>query len=313
MHQEIPGLSKCNLCGNNDFKLLFHGNIGDDVGSRFSQYAYYDDIYRCNNCRLVAQRQLYDGEAIKQFLQEEKYLDEAIGNLNLVEKHFQFNVLTKIIEKHTAIDDQELLDVGANTGVFLASVKDRVKTAQGIEASKEATYAARTIHGLDVQAGLIADVNLPDEQFDIITMFDVIEHLTDPMNDLNILFRKLKPGGKIFVTTHDIETLLAKISGRHYPMLMYQHFFHFSPKTLSKMLEKNGYRIVGFKRFLKSWSFEYIYHLIEKMWPETNLAKILQSVLYPLYRLPSVRKFWIVSPQGDFFMLIAEKPNNDNR
>ena len=92
MHQEIPGLSKCNLCGNNDFKLLFHGNIGDDVGSRFSQYAYYDDIYRCNNCRLVAQRQLYDGEAIKQFLQEEKYLDEAIGNLNLVEKHFQFNV-----------------------------------------------------------------------------------------------------------------------------------------------------------------------------------------------------------------------------
>ena len=68
MQQEIPGVQACNLCSNNDSKLMFHGNIGDDVGGRVSQYAYYDDIYLCNNCRLVAQRQLYDGEAIKQFL-----------------------------------------------------------------------------------------------------------------------------------------------------------------------------------------------------------------------------------------------------
>lgn len=142
MQQEIPGVRVCNLCGNNDSKLLFHGNISDDVVFRFSQYAYYSDIYLCNDCRLVAQRQLYDGQAIKQFLQEEKYLDEAISNLNLVEKHFQFNVLTKIIEKYTTLEDQELLDVDDNTGVFLASVKDRVKTAQGIEASEEAAKAA---------------------------------------------------------------------------------------------------------------------------------------------------------------------------
>ena len=112
---------------------------------------------------------------------------------------------------------------------------------------------------------MITDVDLPDEKFDIITMFDVIEHLTDPMNDLKILNRKLKSGGKIFITTHDIETLLAKISGRHNLMFMYQHFFHFSPQTLSKMLEANEYKIVGFKRFSKSWSFEYLFHLVEKI------------------------------------------------
>jgi len=261
MQQEIPGLSKCNQCGNTDFKLLYRGNI---------------------------------------------------GNLNLVEKHFQFSVLTKLIEKFTTLGDQELLDVGANTGVFLSSIKDKVKTAQGIEASEEATNAARTIYGLDVQSGLIADVDLPDERFDIITMFDVIEHLTDPMNDLRILSQKLKSGGKIFITTHDIETLLAKISGRHNPMLMYQHFFHFSPRTLANMLETNGYKIIGIKRFLKSWSFEYLFHLVEKIWPGSKFASTIQFVLHPLYRIPSVRKFRIVSPQRDFFMLIAEKPESNN-
>jgi 2-polyprenyl-3-methyl-5-hydroxy-6-metoxy-1,4-benzoquinol methylase len=312
MHQEIIGLSNYNLCGNSDFKFLFRGNIGDDVGSRFSQYAYYDDIYRCNNCRLVAQIQIHDGEAIKHFLQEEKYLDEAIGNLNLVEKHFQFNVLTKIIKNFTTLKNQKLLDVGANTGVFLASIKDKVKTAQGIEASEEATIAAQTIHKLDVQSGLIAEVDLPNDNFDIITMFDVIEHLTDPMNDLNILFQKLKLGGRIFITTHDIETLLARLSGRHNPMLMYQHFYHFSPNTLSRMLQANGYRIVSTKRFLKSWSFEYLYHLVEKIWPGTIFASTIQTVLHPFYRVQFIRKLRIVLPQRDFFMLIAEKPHSNN-
>ena len=165
---------------------------------------------------------------------------------------------------------------------------------------------------MDVQSGLITDVDLPDEKFDIITMFDVIEHLTDPMNDLKILNRKLKSGGKIFITTHDIETLLAKIFSRHNPMFMYQHFFHFSLQTLSKMLEASGYKIVGFKRFLKSWSFEYLFHLVEKLWPGTIFASTIQLVLRPFFRIKFIRKLRIVSPQRNFFMLIAEKPNTNN-
>ena len=136
----------------------------------------------------------------------------------------------------------------------------------------------------------------------------VVEHLTNPMEDLQKLFLKLKPGGKIFITTHDIETWLSKISGRQYPMLMYQHFFHFSPKTLSQMLEGSGFKVDGFERFFKSWSFEYIYNLIEKKWPGTKWAKFIKSILYPLYKIQAIRKFRIVSPQRDFFIIFAEKP-----
>jgi len=308
----LQGVNVCNLCGSENSSLLFKGNIGKDIGSRFSQYAYYDDIYRCNDCRFVAQRQRYDLESIKGFLQDEKYLDEAIGNLNLVEKQVQFDVLTQIMKKYCSLAEKELLDVGANTGVFLSTIIDQVKSGRGIEASNEAAAAARDLYNLDVQVCLIKENQFPDEEFDIITMFDVIEHLTNPMDDLGVLFKKLKPDGKIFITTHDIETWLAKVLGPQYPMLMYQHFFHFSPKTLSRMLQLNGFKVIGFERFYKSWSFGYIYNLIEKKWPGTKWANFFKGILYPLYKIGIIRRFRIVSPQRDFFIMVAEKNSNNN-
>jgi len=297
----------CNLCGEKNYELLFKGNIGDDIGTRFSQYAYYDDIYRCKNCWLVSQRQRYSTAKIKFYLQKEKYLDETIGRLNLTEKQTQFEVITRIIEKYCSIVDKRLLDVGANTGIFLSTIRNKVGSAQGIEASTEAAEAARDIYGLNVQSGVIEEVNLPDDHFDIVTMFDVVEHLTNPMNDLKILHQKLKLGGKIFITTHDIETWLAKISGRHYPMLMYQHFFHFSPKTLTRMMVSSGFNVIKYERFLKSWSFEYLYNLIDKTWPKTKFGAFLKFLFLPFYRNAYIRKLRIVSPVREFFVIIASK------
>ncbi len=297
----------CNLCHGREYKLLYRGNIVDDMSPRFSQYAYYDDIYRCCSCGLVVQQCRHSREAIARFLKAEKYLDEAIGGLNLIEKYVQFEHLIRLIEKYRPIAGSKLLDVGANTGVFLSTVRSRAAAVRGIEPSEEAAQIARTKLGVDVQAGLIGEVELPDAAFDLITMFDVVEHLTDPADDLAHLFRKLAPGGAIFITTHDIETWFARLSGPRYPMLMYQHFFHFSPATLLRMLEQAGFRVLGYDRFLKSWSFEYLYHLIEKKWPGTRLAWTLRMLLSPGMAVPAIRKARITSPQRDFFMIAAER------
>ncbi len=297
----------CTLCGGTSATLLFPGNIGEDIGSRFSQYAYYDDIFRCDSCGLVVQRRRHDLDVIAALLKAEKYLDEAIGTLNLIEKHVQFEALIRLIEKHRGLSGVRLLDVGANTGVFLKTVKDRVGTARGVEPSREAAAQARS-QGLDVQAGLLANAVLDDQAFDVITLFDVIEHLTDPGADLATLFRKLAPGGAIFISTHDIGSLLARLSGPHYPMLMYQHFYHFTPRTLSALLEKTGFRVLGYDRFLKSWSVEYLYNLIAKKWPDSGLARRFEALLSPLLRVPAIRRARITSPQRDFFLLAAEKP-----
>lgn len=301
-------LPPCALCGQSSFELRFPGNIGEDVGSRFSQYAYYDDIYRCRVCGLVVQHRRHDQATISRLLKAEKYLDEAIGELNLREKHVQFETLLKVIEAFGSIDGKRVLDVGANTGLFLSMIRERAASVRGVEPSSEAAANARREFGLDVQDCLIAEADLPDDAFDVITMFDVVEHLTDPAGDLAFLACKLAPGGRIFMSTHDIGTLLAKLTGPGYPMLMYQHFFHFTPHTLGLMAEKTGLRVLGCRRFLKSWSFEYIFNLIEKKWPGSRRARWLQAVLAPLMRRDAIRRMRIVSPQRDFFLLAAERP-----
>lgn len=301
-------LPPCALCGQTAFELRFAGNIGDDIGSRFSQYAYYDDIYRCRVCGLVMQHRRHDQQTISRLLKDEKYLDEAIGPLNLREKHVQFETLLRLVETYRPLRGKNVLDVGANTGLFLSMAREQAASVRGIEPSREAAENARREFGLDVQDCLVAEADLPDDAFDVVTMFDVVEHLTDPAGDLAFLASKVAPGGAIFISTHDIGTLLARLSGPGYPMLMYQHFFHFTPHTLGLMVEKAGFRVLGYKRFLKSWSVEYIYNLIEKKWPGTRRSHLLRAAFAPLLRVDAIRQARITSPQRDFFLLVAERP-----
>src|SRR5882757_2584638 len=240
MHENLSNHlpTECPACGANDIHFLFPGNIGRNIDERFSQYAYYDDIFRCGQCGLLSQRQSKDTASIISLLMAEKYLDETIGTLNLVEKNQQFSILLDLIRRHTSLADKQVLDVGANTGVFLSMLKDDTPHLSGVEPSSEAATSARQTFGLDVENAVIAKASLKPESFDVITMFDVVEHLTDPLSDLMILHRALKLGGRIFITTHDSGTLYVKLLGKRYPMLMYQHFYHFSPKSLALMLQR---------------------------------------------------------------------------
>jgi 2-polyprenyl-3-methyl-5-hydroxy-6-metoxy-1,4-benzoquinol methylase len=302
---ELP--IRCEVCGGSGFALLFKGNIGRNIEQRFSQYAYYDDIYRCGDCGLLVQRQSHDYDAIVRLLKSEKYLDEAIGALNLTEKHHQFRQLIDIIRRHGTLDDARVLDVGANTGVFLNMLREYTPHLRGIEPSSDAVAAARERFGLDVQNGVIAELAAEDESFDVITMFDVIEHLTHPARDLAHLLPKLRPGGRIYITTHDAGTLYARLWGSHYPMLMYQHFFHFSPKTLGRLLERVGYRVVAHQHFAKSWSLAYFAELFEKKWPGTLFSKLGRLSLAPVLALPGARSWRVVWPVREFFMVVAER------
>jgi 2-polyprenyl-3-methyl-5-hydroxy-6-metoxy-1,4-benzoquinol methylase len=303
---ELP--VRCEVCGGSEFVLLFKGNIGRNIEQRFSQYAYYDDIYRCSDCGLLAQRQSHDHDAIVSLLKSEKYLDEAIGQLNLKEKQHQFRQLIDIIRRHGTLNGARVLDVGANTGVFLNMLREYTPHLRGIEPSVDAVAAARKFFDLDIQNGVIAELASEDESFDVITIFDVIEHLTHPARDLAQLLPKLRRGGRIYITTHDSGTLYARLWGSHYPMLMYQHFFHFSPKTLARLLERVGYRVVARRHFAKSWSLAYFAELFEKKWPGTLFSKMGRLALAPVLTLPKTRSWRLVWPIREFFMMVAERP-----
>ena len=301
---------KCNLCGENNFDLRYKGNLEKIGSDRFSQYHYYGDLYKCKNCGLISQKLIHSFDEIASLLANEKYLDEEIGTLNVLEKGIQFRKLIKLMQRTTKLEGASLLDVGANTGVFLNEIKLYSTTIKGIEPSKEASSVASKMFKLDVQNALISSASIKDNSFDIITLWDVIEHLYDPNQDLGILFKKLKPGGIVYISTHNVEGWFAKLMGANYPNYMYQHFFHFSHDTLSMMLQNHGFEVIDDKRFCKSWSFGYLYEMLEKIWPQSFVVSIIRYLMRPLLYFKPISKIQIAVPIWDFFLIAGQRPKS---
>ena len=141
-----------------------------------------------------------------------------------------------------------LLDIGCSTGLFLDEARRAGFVVSGAEISPKSGRVARDRLGLDVHIGDWRTAGYADGQFDIITLFDVIEHLPDPVGELVALRRLLKPGGVLLQSTPDIDGLFPRVSQRFAQSLGYwphpeppYHLFQFSKRTLTELTRRAGY------------------------------------------------------------------------
>jgi ubiquinone/menaquinone biosynthesis C-methylase UbiE len=176
------------------------------------------------------------------------YLEERYAREITFRKHL------RRFEKFTGPPaGRSLLDVGAYLGVFVEEAIASGWDAQGVEPSLWAVNYA-TQRGLNVQRGTLEEVNLPSEGLDAVTMWDVIEHLGDPLAELRHMHRVLKPGGWIAVHTMDIDSLFARLMGPRWPWLMEMHIYYFSRRTLADMIAQAGFQVKAVRpegRFLR--------------------------------------------------------------
>src|SRR5207245_2380942 len=104
---------------------------------------------------------------------------------------------------------------------------------EGVELAPVMVEHARNRLGLKVHASAFADVELEAEGFDVITMWDYIEHSTDPAGDLRRAAELLRPGGMLAVSTGDAGSIVARVSGRRWHLLTPRHHnFFFTRSSL---------------------------------------------------------------------------------
>src|SRR5439155_16860229 len=143
-----------------------------------------------------------------------------------------------------------LLEVGCSYGYFLEETRQAGWNAEGIEISNYACQVSRS-KGFKVHQNDLRDPSLATESFDVIAMWDVIEHLTDVAEIVKRCARLLRPGGALIARTPDARALLFTdgfmgAAYRHlaYPANTAEHVFHFTPETLSALMAKAGLREV---------------------------------------------------------------------
>jgi SAM-dependent methyltransferase len=201
-------------------------------------------IYRCSSCELLfvypqpSKEELGELYSASYFSRGNKYAPE------LDPKHDpnRLNDQSKVELIKRWCSRGALLDVGCALGGFLAVANEQGFEVEGVEIAEYAAQQARTRLHIKVSNSDIYSAELASESYDVITMWDVIEHLTDPNLALEKIARALRPKGYIAFSTGDVSSAWARLTAKRWQLLTPpQHLYFFSPCSMSGLLKRHGF------------------------------------------------------------------------
>ncbi len=135
-----------------------------------------------------------------------------------------------------------LLDIGCGWGDFLHFACGRGWQVSGFEFSRSVARVAQEKYGLAVRVGSLEEMGFPEQSFDLITMWHVLEHLRDPLGALARIEKLLAPGGVLALEVPNLNFLVRK--SWRYPMSRTLHLYHFSAVTLGALAERAGLQVL---------------------------------------------------------------------
>jgi SAM-dependent methyltransferase len=193
---------------------------------------------------------------------------------------------------------KSLLDAGANFGHFLHDAGEYYN-ATGIEISPQAVSWSRDKFGVNNHACSL--YTPPDDlgaPFDIVTSWDVIEHIADPIGALQVFHRLIKPGGFLFLSTPDAGSFLARTmqSNWHY-LDPIQHISLFDKNNLSLLLRQSGFKPLAWRHFGHFYRVKYLQERMRYLHKQDawhGLIKIVNDITRPFSNLMLYLKLWDV-------------------
>jgi SAM-dependent methyltransferase len=223
-------------------------------------------LVRCSQCALVFQDPQPSGADLERAYYHDPAFTEALfgsyRELTLAQAEQKMDLLESLTGP---LRPGRALDVGCSSGAWLEVSARRGWEAIGIEPGAQTARGARE-RGLDVRLGTLEEVapELPEDSFDLISFWDVLEHVRDPRRELAAALRLLASGGVLALSMPNeagwyprtTYRLLARRTGVwEYPELPV-HLYDFNPATISRLLRTSGYRVAG----VRTWPVPYSYY-----------------------------------------------------
>tara|TARA_Y100000034_G_scaffold135540_1_gene207900 strand:+ start:3762 stop:4667 length:906 start_codon:yes stop_codon:yes gene_type:complete len=261
----------CPLCGSMQEKLLF-------MKDSFK-------IVACKKCELV-----YVNPRMKKQALEKAYNANNISPMDYYQESEigdkkAFGKRLKLIERFIK-GKGKMLDVGCNVGTFLEVAKESGWDCVGIDVNRGvANDCAKK--GIKFFATTIEKAKFKKEFFDVIILNDVLEHVHEPVNFMQSVYKLLKKGGIVFLVTPNIKSLTAKVLRKRWHHLKPdEHLTYFSLNTLKVLLKKQKLDILLWKHVSRDRSFGIIFNKAASFGfaPDLNrfIPKDLQRITFPL-------------------------------
>ena len=296
---DSPVPSRCYLCGGKDLFLRFapRGEAAPDHGAyRCTSFGHHSHgpLWACRSCGLMFQSPVPDPPEI---LAAYAAVEDP---LYLTEKENRYLTFRRVVRHLGPARGRRLLDVGAYCGYFVDVAREAGFRAEGVELSRWAVGQARAL-GVDVRCGSVEERARSGARYDIVTMWDVVEHFADPRRELTSTFQLLRPGVRLHLSTIDAGSLVARLLGGSWPWLMDMHLVYFDRSTLCALLEETGFRVVSRGTYTHTVSADYLLRKASATFP--RLAPVLRALRRVLPgRLP------VPVNLGDNMLVAAERP-----
>ncbi|HEY8515481.1 MAG TPA: class I SAM-dependent methyltransferase [Candidatus Binatia bacterium] len=254
------GDGACVLCGARAFSRLF-----EKRGWAF---------VRCTSCGLVSLDPLPSPEEIAAH-HERSYTDGGYATFAAADEIRRGIARDRLERARRAAPPGPWLDVGCSTGAFVAAAVESGIDAEGLEISSVAVAQARQ-RGLRVHQGAVESFS-PERRYAVITAFDVLEHLRDPLEFVRRLGDWLLPDGVLVAAVPNHHSMAARVMRKHW--FYYappDHIHYFTPETLRRLLAQGGLTTVDLRPAYKPLTIDYAAEQLAQLTP--GLAPLARAV-----------------------------------
>lgn len=227
---------------------------------------------------------------------------------------YQYNFLKSELRQK----QNNILEIGCNTGNLLRYFKERGHIVSGLELSKNASRYGREVNDVDITNSGICDFECSD--YDVIVLIHTFEHINTPSEFLKCCYERLSENGLLFIDVPSATSKAHELLGESKNILSIPfHSYLYTLESLTEILHKNGFRVVKRRQYsakedngiisiaISDW-FNLL--LIERKLPKP-LAYILFKLFRSIVRFYPLRKFlgWIYGNigKGESIAVIAEK------
>ncbi len=206
--------------------------------------------------------------------------------------------------KYLPLPGAKVLDIGTAGGAFLDAAKEFGFDVYGMEPSRDLVERGKA-RGLKIEQGTIESHGFAAHTFDMVSLWDVIEHLPDPKSALLEIRNLLKPNGVVLINFPDIGTWQAKLAGKKFWWILSVHLYHFSKSIICDMCQRTEFETIHFQRYWQTLEFGYLQRMaIHYKIPLTLLItkltpQFIQRIPIPYYasQTTAIARLKEVAPQ----------------
>jgi len=287
MPDSLTETVECPCCGSGEFVCIeparYPENTSRDelnaIYRSSSDHQLLDQLSECKSCGLV-----YLNPRVCSSIILAGY--EAAEDLTFFSQNAlrirTFSRYIKMIDGRLRLLERgkrDLLDVGCAGGAFVKAAADLGFRPTGIEPSRWLVARAREAYGLDIRAGVLESFTFPEKAFDVITLWDVIEHLTDPRRVIVNAHALLRDEGVIVINYPDYASLAHRLLGPKWPFLLSVHLTYFTRKTITEFLDRCGFRVQLIKPFFQTLELGYVLDRATAYFGFFSILKALVGIL----------------------------------